>query len=51
VHAFAGQVLPLLAAGSVRPVIEEVVPLAEAERAYDLLAADTAFGKIVLDCR
>jgi NADPH:quinone reductase-like Zn-dependent oxidoreductase len=50
-HAFAGQVLPLLAAGSVRPVIEEVVPLAEAERAYDLLAADSAFGKIVLDCR
>jgi NADPH2:quinone reductase len=50
-HAFAGQVLPLLAAGSVRPVIEEIVPLAEAERAYDLLAGDTAFGKIVLDCR
>jgi putative PIG3 family NAD(P)H quinone oxidoreductase len=50
-HAFAGQVLPLLAAGSVRPVIEETVSLAEAERAYDLLAGDTAFGKIVLDCR
>lgn len=48
-HAFAGQVLPLLAAGTIRPVIEQVVPLAEAERAYDAMAADTTFGKIVLD--
>jgi putative PIG3 family NAD(P)H quinone oxidoreductase len=50
-HAFAGQVVPLLAAGSVRPVVEEVVPLAEAERAYDLLADDTTFGKVILDLR
>ncbi len=48
-YAFAGQVVPLLASGAVRPVIEEVVPLAEAERGYDLVAADTTFGKIVLD--
>ena len=48
-YAFAGQVVPLLASGVVRPVIEEVVPLVEAERAYDLVAADTTFGKIVLD--
>jgi NADPH2:quinone reductase len=51
IHAFAGQVLPLLAGGSIRPVIEEVLPLAEAERAYDLLAADATFGKVVLDLR
>ena len=50
-HAFAGQVLPLLATGAVRPMIEEVVPLAEAERAYDLLATDTTFGKVILDLR
>lgn len=50
-HAFAGQVLPLLAAGTIRPVIEEVLPLDEAERAYDLLAADRTFGKVVLDLR
>ncbi|MDQ3946636.1 MAG: zinc-binding dehydrogenase [Actinomycetota bacterium] len=50
-HAFAGQILPLLAAGTVAPVVEEVVPLAEAERAYDLLAADTTFGKVILDLR
>jgi putative PIG3 family NAD(P)H quinone oxidoreductase len=50
-HAFAGQVVPLLAACTVAPVVEEVVPLAEAERAYDLLAADTTFGKVILDLR
>jgi putative PIG3 family NAD(P)H quinone oxidoreductase len=50
-HAFAGQVIPLLAACTVAPVVEEVVPLAEAERAYDLLAADTTFGKVILDLR
>ena len=48
-HAFCGQVVPLLAAGAVAPVVEEVVPLAEAERAYDLLGADTTFGKVILD--
>lgn len=50
-HAFATQVVPLLAAGAIRPVIAEIVPLAEAERAYDLLSADAVFGKVVLDLR
>src|SRR5581483_6154799 len=31
-HLFEGQVVPLLARGAVRPVIDAVVPLAEAER-------------------
>jgi NADPH:quinone reductase-like Zn-dependent oxidoreductase len=48
-YVFAGQIGPLLAAGSVRPVIEQVIPLAEAERGYDLMSADGTFGKIVLD--
>ena len=48
-YVFAGQVGPLLAAGSVHPVISEVLPLAEAERGYDLMAGDGTFGKIVLD--
>lgn len=49
VHAFAGHVLPLLAAGTVTPVIEEVVPLDDAARGYELLGSDTTFGKVVLD--
>lgn len=49
--AFAADVLPLLAAGTVAPIVEAIVPLADAAAAYDLLASDTTFGKIVLDCR
>jgi NADPH:quinone reductase-like Zn-dependent oxidoreductase len=50
-HLFEGQVVPLIARGTIRPVIDAVVPLAEAERAYDLVAADRTFGKVVLDLR
>jgi len=49
--AFVDDVVPLLAGGTVEPVIEAVLPLADAGAAYDLLASDATFGKIVLDCR
>jgi putative PIG3 family NAD(P)H quinone oxidoreductase len=48
---FEGQVVPLLAQGAVRPIIDAVIPLAEAERAYEMVAADQTFGKVVLDLR
>ena len=48
--AFVRDVVPLLADGRVQPVVAEVLPLAEATRAYELLAADAVFGKLVLDC-
>lgn len=50
-HAFAGHMTPLLTAGTIRPVVEQVLPLAEAPAAYDLLASDTTFGKVILDIR
>lgn len=50
-HAFAGHVLPPLSAGAVRPVIEAVLPLDRAQEAYDLVASDATFGKVVLDAR
>jgi NADPH2:quinone reductase len=50
-HLFEGQVVPLLGRGTLKPVIDAVIPLAEAERAYDLVAADRTFGKVVLDLR
>ncbi|HVW34324.1 MAG TPA: NAD(P)H-quinone oxidoreductase [Acidimicrobiia bacterium] len=50
-HLFEGQVVPLLARGTVRPVIDEVVPIGEAERGYELVAADRTCGKVVLDLR
>ena len=50
-HRFEGQVVPLIARGTIRPVIDTVVPLAEAERGYGLVAGDRTFGKVVLDLR
>jgi NADPH:quinone reductase-like Zn-dependent oxidoreductase len=49
--AFVRDVVPLLAAGTVAPVVETVVPLDQAAEAYDLVASDTTFGKVILDCR
>ena len=49
--AFAHDVVPLLADGTVRPVVAETFPLEAATDAYETLAADAVFGKIVLDLR
>jgi putative PIG3 family NAD(P)H quinone oxidoreductase len=48
-HLFEGQVVPLLSGRTIRPVIDAVIPLAEAERAYELVEKDRTFGKVVLD--
>jgi NADPH:quinone reductase-like Zn-dependent oxidoreductase len=45
---FARDVVPFIADGTIAPVIDAVMPLAEANDAYDRLASDTTFGKIVL---
>jgi putative PIG3 family NAD(P)H quinone oxidoreductase len=50
-HLFEGQVVPLLGRGTLKPVIDAVVPVAEAERGYELVATDATFGKVVLDLR
>jgi NADPH:quinone reductase-like Zn-dependent oxidoreductase len=50
-EAFVRDVVPLLADGRVAPVVERVVPLAEAADAYELVASDATFGKVILDCR
>lgn len=46
--AFTRDVVPLLAAGTVGPVIEATFPLDRAEAAYAHLASDTTFGKVIL---
>jgi putative PIG3 family NAD(P)H quinone oxidoreductase len=48
-EAFTRDVVPLLASGAVAPVIERTISVDDAREAYDLLAADAVFGKIVLD--
>jgi NADPH:quinone reductase len=46
--AFVRDVVPLLADGTIAPVIEAVMPLAQATEAYDRLASDATVGKIIL---
>ena len=42
------QVMRMVFAGELEPVIHEVLPLAEARRAHEMLEADEVFGKLVL---
>ncbi len=48
---FVADVVPHLASKAIEPIIDEIVPLADGDRAYDLVASNNTFGKIVLDCR
>ena len=46
--AFRDQVLPRFESGELKPVIDTVLPLAEAGRAHKLMAANANTGKLVL---
>jgi NADPH:quinone reductase-like Zn-dependent oxidoreductase len=47
-RAFREQVLPLLAAGKVRPIIERVYPLDEIRAAHAAMHENRNFGKLIL---
>ncbi|HEX2572370.1 MAG TPA: NAD(P)H-quinone oxidoreductase [Polyangia bacterium] len=47
-QAFRAEVLPLLAARRVRPVLEAIYPLAEARTAYERMERNENFGKFVI---
>jgi putative PIG3 family NAD(P)H quinone oxidoreductase len=47
-RAFAREVVPLVAAGRVRPVVDQVVPLDGARDAYERMERNESFGKILL---
>ncbi len=49
--AFVRDVVPMLADGSVAPIVEQTFPLDRADDAYALLESDATFGKVILDCR
>jgi putative PIG3 family NAD(P)H quinone oxidoreductase len=51
VRRFAHSVVPLLARGDVRPVIDRVFPLEEIRGAHERLESNATFGKIVLAIR
>ena len=40
---------PKLESGAVKPVIEAVMPMADAQKAHDLVASNQTFGKVVLE--
>ena len=47
-QAFARDVLPLVAAGRVRPVVDVVLPAERAREAHERMERNDSFGKIVL---
>ncbi len=47
-RAFEAAVSPLFEAGALKPVIEEVLPMAEIQRAHARMESDELFGKLVL---
>ena len=46
---FARQIVPLLAKGAVKPVVDKVFPLAEVRAAHEYLESNQSFGKVVLE--
>ena len=47
-NAFAGEVVPLLAEGTIQPVIDSVFPLEKIRDAHRRLESNETFGKVVL---
>jgi putative PIG3 family NAD(P)H quinone oxidoreductase len=45
---FTRDILPMFAAGTLRPVIDRVLPMREIESAYQAMSANETFGKVVL---
>jgi len=48
VARFEEEVLPGFGDGTLRPIVERVFPMSDAAQAYELLASNATFGKIVL---
>jgi putative PIG3 family NAD(P)H quinone oxidoreductase len=51
VEAFLARFGDALAKGALRPIVDRVLPLSEAQTAHDILQASTHFGKVVLQVR
>jgi putative PIG3 family NAD(P)H quinone oxidoreductase len=49
-QAFARHVVPLLAKGALKPVVDRVLPLADAAAAHTYVEQNQSFGKVILDC-
>jgi NADPH:quinone reductase len=49
-RAFERDVVPMLVDGRIAPVVDAVLPLERAIDAYELLASNATFGKVILAC-
>ena len=47
-QAFARDVLPLVARGLVKPVVDEVLPVERVREAHERMERNESFGKLVL---
>jgi putative PIG3 family NAD(P)H quinone oxidoreductase len=47
-QAFERQILPALDSGALRPVVDEVMPMAEVQQAHRRMESNETFGKLVL---
>jgi NADPH:quinone reductase len=47
-RVLADNIAPLVARGALKPVIDRVMPLAEAGAAHAFVASNEGFGKVVL---
>lgn len=50
-EAFATETARWWDDSTLRPIVDSVVPLADAPSAYELVASDSTFGKVILDTR
>jgi NADPH:quinone reductase len=49
-RTFETNVVPLLAKGAIAPIVDAVMPLADAPKAHERMASNAGMGKIVLTC-
>jgi len=49
-QGFSRHIVPLLAGGALRPIVDRVLPLAEAAAAHACIEQNHSFGKVILDC-
>ncbi len=50
-EVFASETAPWWDDSTLRPIVDRIVPLADAPSAYALMASDSTFGKVILDAR
>jgi NADPH:quinone reductase len=50
VRAFEGEIVPLLAGGDLRVVVDDVFALEDAKVAYEHMMSNEGYGKTIIDC-